>query len=100
MADTTRLITDERGRLFTNHRGVEFREFFPTRSTTHGPGWFVFGRNRDWYGGNYTMLCARPLLPLRRYKNLNCKTSRGWRTKREAQAVADDLNARYPLVTR
>lgn len=75
-------------------RGGFFNAFFVRRSTmVEGPGWFVYGSNPA-YGGRYTMLCAHPDAAARKYPGYNCKVHRGWRTKREADAVALELNNR------
>lgn len=55
------------------------------------PGWFVFGRNPE-YGGRLVQVVARPDVPERAYLYWNGKRRRGWWLKREAQAVADQLN--------
>jgi hypothetical protein len=84
---------------FTNYSGHEFRDFFPERDGARGPGWYVFGRNAEKYGtradgkGAYTMLCARPEVKARKHPHYNISVRRGWRTKAEAQQVADQLNA-------
>ena len=69
-----------------------FSEFFPRMASETGPGWYVFGRNRHFYGGDYIKLCARPDVRARRYRHYNGPVRRGWRTKAEAQEVADWLN--------
>lgn len=85
-----------------NYRGHEFRNFFVAQSPAQGPGWYVFGRNSEKYGtlpngdGAYVMLCARPDVPPRSHRHYNGQVRRGWHTKREAQAAADQLNREYP----
>lgn len=81
-----------------NHEGYVFADFFPMRDHT-GPGWFVFGRNPLKYGcrdddgsGRYIKLCAFPDKPERRHVHYNGPVRHGWRTKRDAQQVADWLN--------
>ena len=74
-----------------NYRGQLFDRFYPQQE--RGLGWFVHGRNPS-YNDRYVMLCARPDVPARRRPNRNDIRSRGWRTKREAQAVADMMNAK------
>lgn len=69
-----------------------FAEFFPQRSPHTGPGWYVFGRNRHFYGGSYIKLCARPDVRARQYRHYNGPVRRGWYTKAEAQEIADWLN--------
>lgn len=83
----------------TNHEGYAFSDFHARKDPHYGPGWYVFGRNAEKYGrnadgkGSYVMLCARPDTPLRRSKGFNRPVPPGWRTKREAQAVAAAMNA-------
>lgn len=85
-----------------NYSGHTFGEFYVSRDHGHAPGWFVFGRNAEKYGthpdgrGAYVMLCARPAVPPRKHPHYNAPVRRGWRTKREAQAVADRLNQEAP----
>lgn len=76
----------------TDHCGRTFKDFFPTRAEPHGPGWFVYGRNPDYYGG-LVYLCGRPDVKPRQCAHYNGKVRRGWRTKREAAAVAARLNS-------
>lgn len=83
----------------TNYSGHTFADFYAERRPGHAPGWFVSGRNSEKYGthadgkGAYVMLCARPDVKARRHPHFNGAVQRGWRTKREAQAVADRMNA-------
>lgn len=83
-----------------NASGYRFSNFFVSRDSGRGPGWYVFGRNCEKYGtnqlgeGRYIKNCAKPNVPMRHYKHWNGLIGRGWHTKREAQAVADFLNAR------
>lgn len=83
----------------TNWRGDKFADFYPAKDPSTGPGWYVFGRNCERYGahkdgkGAYIMLCARPDVAPRNHPHYNIKVRRGWHTRREAQAVADGLNA-------
>lgn len=75
-------------------RGGFFSGFYVSRdSHTHGPGWYVFGRNPA-YGGHYVMCCARPDVPMRRHPHYNGRVMRGWHTRRDAQRVADVMNQR------
>lgn len=82
-----------------NHEGYVFTDFEARQSKCDGPGWFVFGSNIEKYGihrasgkGYYIKLCARPDVKARAHPHYNGKVRRGWRTKREAQEVADWLN--------
>ena len=81
-----------------NYSGHTFADFYVSR-THSDPGWFVFGRNSEKYGtrsdckGAYTMLCARPIVKPRRNSHYNGTVRMGWKTRAEAQAVADKLNA-------
>lgn len=75
----------------------DFMDFYVSRVNT-APGWFVLGRN-DAYGkdergrGLIVRLVARPNVKPRKFKFWNGKFRRGWLLKREAQVVADHLNA-------
>lgn len=77
----------------TGFRGGHFTRFYV--ATYHGvaPGWFVFGKNPA-YGGRYTMVVARPDVKARKRPNWNGLVRAGWRTMREARAVAALLNER------
>lgn len=75
-----------------DYRGRTFDGFYACKSATDGPGFYVFGGNAE-YNGRLRMLCARPDVKPRRYKYYNGKVQRGWNTKREAQAIADNMNA-------
>jgi hypothetical protein len=93
--------------MFVNHKsdeGYEFTDFYPSKCPEVGPGWYVFGRNKEKYGlldgtelGRYTMLVARPDTPLRKYKYYNGKCKRGWRTMAKAQYIADCMNNWHKL---
>ena len=80
-----------------NWRGDRFSDFYPEKNRL-GSGWAVFGRNSERYGvdaqgrGCYVMECARPDKPRRKMPNWNGEVYVGFRTKREAQEVADRLN--------
>lgn len=73
-------------------QGRVYDRFYPRRSIENGPGWFVFGRNPG-YGDTLIRLCAQPDVKPRRTKYYNGKVQRGYVTRREAQQVADKLNA-------
>lgn len=81
-----------------NYSGHVFSDFFVDRAAGLAPGWFVYGRNSEKYGtrpdgrGAYVSLCARPDVKPRRLKHWNGPVQRGWRTKAEAQMVADHMN--------
>jgi hypothetical protein len=74
-----------------DYRGRVFDRFYPARSPSDGPGWYVYGRNPE-YGDNLVMLCARPDVKHRRHPHYNVQIRRGFHTRREAQQVADQLN--------
>jgi hypothetical protein len=74
-----------------DYKGRVYSEFYAAKDSII-PGYVVMGKNED-YGGRMRMVCARPDVKPRRYKYLNGKFSRGWYTKREAQMVADRMNA-------
>lgn len=65
--------------------------FFVARDPGVNLGWFVFGRSPD-YGWRTVKVVARPDVKPRVYKHWNGHRARGWWLKREAQAVADQLN--------
>lgn len=77
----------------TGFRGGHFSKFYARRSSVDGPGFYVYGTNPA-YCGRYVMPCARPDVPPRRHRHYNVKVRAGWRTLREAKAVADEMNRR------
>ena len=77
----------------TDYKGRKFAEFYPARSSSDGPGWYVFGRNPE-YDGRLICLCGRPAVAPRKHPHYNGPVRRGWFTKREAQYWADVLNRR------
>jgi hypothetical protein len=85
-----------------NYHGFTFADFYASRDDHMAPGWFVFGRDSTKYGkmpdgrGAYIMLCARPAVKPRHSRNYNGQVRRGWATKREADAVAAELNRAFP----
>jgi hypothetical protein len=77
-----------------DYKGRVYRQFHARRDPSHGPGWYVFGRNEG-YGDRLVMCCARPAVKARRHPHYNGLVRRGWRTMREARAIAEDMNRRY-----
>jgi hypothetical protein len=83
-----------------NYSGHVFSGYFVRRDPASGPGFYVYGRNSEKYGtrpdglGAYVKLCARPAVRPRRHPHYNAAVQRGWKRKRDAQAVADFLNRR------
>jgi len=81
-----------------SYSGEAFSDFYARRDPSSGPGWYVFGRDCTKYGtlpdgrGAYVGLCARPAVKPRRHPHYTGLVQRGWRTHREAQAIADWLN--------
>ena len=81
-----------------NEGGYIFTDFYVCKDHGLSPGWFIFGRNKVKYGihddgkGAYVMLCARPSVKPRKHPHYNGKVKRGWHTKKEAQAICDELN--------
>lgn len=75
-----------------DYRGRTYSAFFPRRDSGTGPGWYVFGCGAE-YGGTLRMLCARPDVAARRHPHYNVLVRRGFRTMREAAAVAAAMNA-------
>ncbi len=74
-----------------------YREFFVSRRPEFGPGWYVWGRCRTEYGPKGIIrVCAHPSVVPRAHPHYNVRVQRGWHRKTDAQAVADDLNRRYP----
>jgi hypothetical protein len=76
----------------TGFRGGHFTGHWAGPNTS-GPGWTVWGRNPA-YGGSYVMETAHPAKNRRHHPHWNILTTPGWRTRREAQAVAAELNRR------
>lgn len=82
-----------------NYSGHTFTDYFVAPNRGNAPGWFVYGRNAEKYGklpdgrGAYVALVARPDVKPHRHPHYNCQVRRGWHTKREAQAIADAMNA-------
>ena len=76
-----------------NYRGQMYDRFHARKSPSDGPGWFIFGRNPS-YNDYYVMLCARPNRPLRKVPLYNGQARCGFRTMRDAVAVAAELNRR------
>ena len=76
----------------TDHLGRVFSDFFVAKASDKGPGWYVYGRNAG-YGGKLITLVARPDVAARKHPHYNGPVRRGWRTKAEAQAIANKLNA-------
>ena len=74
-------------------RGGHFTGFYAQRDPGYGPGWYVFGTNPA-YGGTYTMRTAQPDVKLRPHPHYNCLVQRGWSTRREAEAMAAEMNIR------
>ncbi len=74
-----------------DYKGRTFDRFYARKSPQNGPGWFGFGRNAE-YGDTLVRLCAQPDGPPTRGYRVHHK---GWRTKKEAQAIADQLNSTF-----
>lgn len=76
--------------------GSVFTDFYVAKDPCHGPGWFIFGRNKVKYGvhadgsGAYVKNCAYRYA--RHHRHYNGRVNHGWMRKRDAQAVADQLN--------
>lgn len=85
----------------TDYKGRRFaREFHAQRDPGFGPGWFVFARavpgiGRDDYGGNVKKMVAWPAGPRRRHRSYNVQVQHGFRTKKMAQEVAAQLEAKH-----
>jgi hypothetical protein len=74
----------------SDYKGRVYSDFYPAQDSII-PGWIVMGKGEE-YGGMLRMICARPDVKERRYKYINGKISRGFRTRREAQAIANAMN--------
>lgn len=74
----------------SDYKGRVYSDFYAAQDPII-PGWIVMGKGEE-YGGMLRMISARPDVKERRYKYINGKISRGWRTRREAQAIADAMN--------
>ena len=75
----------------TDYKSRTYDRFFVGTHAAYGPGYYVFGRNQD-YGDSLITVCAQPDVAFRRHSHYNCRVRRGWKTKREAQSIADKLN--------
>ena len=76
----------------TDYKGRVFDRFEARQAVGYAPGWLVYGRNPE-YGDRLIKVCARPNVKPRKFKLWNGLVRRGWKTKREAQAVAEAMNA-------
>lgn len=80
--------------------GSLFHDFYVARDPITGPGWFIFGRNKEKYGvsangkGRYGMLCGYRVH--KGARNYNGQVRHGWRTKREALAALTEHLKNYP----
>jgi hypothetical protein len=83
--------------------GTLFADFHVRQSSSDGPGWFIFGRDKNKYGVNvegrgcYVLLCG--FVRCGRARNYNGEVRIGWRTKREAQAALDAHLQSYPWLS-
>lgn len=73
-----------------DYKGRRYADFFVARDPGRGPGWFVFGVNND--AGRIICNVARPNRERRAHPRYNGRVLHGWRLKRDAQGVADELN--------
>ena len=76
----------------TDYRDRKYSAFFARRDPAHGPGWYVFGVASN-VSARVVKVCARPNVAPRRHRHYSCFVRRGWHTKREAQSIADSMNA-------
>lgn len=81
----------------TDYAGRLYGDFHARRSASDGPGWYVYGRCPHAYGGRLVNVCARPAVQPRKHPHYNGPIRRGFRTLREAAAVAAALNAAAAL---
>lgn len=79
------LEPDRRGRIFD-------REFLLYREPSQGPGWYVFGRDRN---SEVIRLVARPNVAPRKLPTYNVKVRRGWRTLKEARKALEYMNSMH-----
>jgi hypothetical protein len=75
-----------------DYKDRKYDRFYVARDPGFGPGWYVFGRNPE-YGDHLVMNCARPDVKPRSHPHYNQRVQRGWLYKRDAQAIADQMNA-------
>ena len=82
--------------IFINidHKGRVYHDFFPERKPEKGPGWYVYGRNPDYYNG-IIKVCCWPLVKPRAHPHYNGRIERGWHRKRDAKAIAAFLNLQF-----
>jgi hypothetical protein len=72
--------------------GRRYSNFYVDKSPQDGPGWYVFGRYADAYGGKLIKLCGRPDIAPRAHPHYNVRVRRGWSTRARAQHWADAMN--------
>lgn len=84
--------------LTQDYKGRKYSDYYVGRESI-GKGWYVFGRNSTDYGvkadgkGALVSLVAYPDLPARKLPKISRLVQVGFRTKGDAQLVADELNA-------
>lgn len=80
--------TDYKGRRYAG-------PFYVARHHGVAPGWFVWGVSMDEYAtaGGIHHVYARPDVAFRRRPSWNVATRDGWKLRRDAQRVANHLNA-------
>lgn len=80
-----------------DYRGRRYADFYVTKSPLNGPGFYIFGRNKEDYGvfpdgrGRLICLIGRPDTSERKYKLYNGRRRRGWKTRREALMALVDI---------
>ena len=81
--------------------GTLFSDFDVRKDSMTGPGWFIYGYDKNKFGvnlktgkGNYVQVCG--YVRKRKARNYNGKVRCGWRTKRDAQAALSKLLAERP----
>lgn len=74
-----------------DYRDRHYANYYIERSPATGPGWYIFGRNPEWYGGRLVRLCGRPAVKARRHPHYNCRVRRGWLRKKDALSVLAQL---------
>lgn len=75
-----------------DYKGRVYDRFYAAKDDL-APGWFVWGMNPE-YGDRLRSKVARPDKPARMFPYRNVRMFAGFKTKRDAQVVADALNSK------
>lgn len=74
-----------------DYKGRIFSDFYVHKDPQSGPGYYVFGRDKN----GVICLCAHPSIKPRKYRYYNVPKQRGFRRHGDALKVASDLNQRF-----